>query len=237
MNLIFTLSAFIAGVLTFLAPCTLPLTPAYLGFISGMSADDLQDPKKAKSAKRKIFLNGVFFVLGFSVVFIIFGTLSGLLGTALASSRIWLTRIGGVFVITEKRLKIPAALQSKRGKSITSFILGGSFAIGWTPCVGPILGSILLLASTSVTALQGVLLLSIFSLGLAIPFLLLAAGMGFISKYIKHLTRYLHLVTIIGGIFLIFLGTLLVTNKFTLLISWGFRLFEFINYEGLLKFL
>lgn len=91
--------AFIAGILTFLAPCTLPLVPAYLGFISGVSAQDLQDPLKAKSAKRKIFLNGLLFILGFSAVFIILGTVAGLFGQIFFGYRVWLSRIGGIFVI------------------------------------------------------------------------------------------------------------------------------------------
>ena len=251
MDLSLIIPAFIAGILTFLAPCTLPLAPAYLGFISGTSAGDLKDPKKAPQAKRKIFINGIFFVTGFSVVFIALGTLAGLVGSALVPYRIWLTRIGGVFVIIfglymigllkisffniEKRMKIPSAL--KQGKLFTSFVLGSSFGLGWTPCVGPILGTILLLASTSATALQGGFLLFIFSLGLAIPFLLLALAVGVASKYIARFSKYLHFVEIIGGIFLIFIGILLVSNRFTLLISWGYRLFEFINYDALLNYL
>jgi len=91
--------AFIAGLITFLAPCTLPLVPAYLGFISGTAASDLKDPTKSKGVRRKVFLNGLFFMIGVTLVFVIFGTLAGLLGQALAPWRIWLTRIGGAFVI------------------------------------------------------------------------------------------------------------------------------------------
>jgi len=251
MELSFIIAAFIAGFLTFLAPCTLPLIPAYLGFISGVRPEDLQDPLLASAARKKIFLNGVLFILGFSAVFILFGTLAGFLGQSLVPFRIWLTRIGGAFVILfglymlgvfkikllqiDKRIKIPSWLTL--GKPSSSLIIGGAFAFGWTPCVGPILGSILLLASTSTTALQGAFLLSIFSLGLAIPFLLIAIAFSSATKYIQKLSKYLSVVSIIGGIFLIILGVLLMTNNFGLLIQYGYQLFDFINYERLLDYL
>lgn len=251
MDISLIISAFIAGILTFLAPCTLPLVPGYLGFISGTSLEDLKDPEKSKKARWKIFLNGLFFMIGFSAVFIFFGTLAGFLGQALVPYRLWLARIGGIFVIIFglfmlNILKIPFLMGEKqfktppifaRGKPVNSMILGSAFAFGWTPCVGPILGSILLLASTTTTALQGALMLSVFSLGLAIPFLLIAIGIGHASQYIGKISRYLNVISIIGGIFLIFLGVLLLTNKMILLISWGYWFFQFINYDRLLDYL
>jgi len=247
--------AFIAGLLTFLAPCTLPLVPAYLGFISGTSAADLQDPAKAGAARRRIFLNGLFFMIGVTFVFVVFGTLAGLLGQSLTPWRIWLTRIGGAFVIlfgffmlgvlkipfitnflsTDRRLTIPKSIN--RGNPLSSMALGGAFAFGWTPCVGPILGSILLLASTSATAFQGGFLLFVFSLGLAVPFLIIASGVGALSDKLGKFTKYLHWVEIVGGVFLILLGILLITNNFSLLISYGYQLFDFINYDRLLDYL
>ncbi len=243
--------AFIAGLLTFLAPCTLPLVPAYLGFISGVSLEDLKDPEKKKAARWKILLNGLAFVIGFSVIFIAFGTLAGFIGRGLVPYRIWLTRIGGVFVVifglfmmnaikipfltSEKQFKVPQIFQ--RGKTLNSFILGSAFALGWTPCVGPILGSILFLASTSATALQGAALLLIFSLGLAIPFLLIAVGIGSAGGYINKFSKYLNAISFIGGIFLILLGILLFTDNMNLLIIWGYKIFRFIEYERLLDYL
>lgn len=252
MDLSLIISAFIAGVLTFLAPCTLPLVPGYLGFISGSSLEDLKDPSKAKNARWKIFLNGLFFMAGFSAIFIIMGTLVGFVAASfLAPYRLWLGRIGGIFVIIfglfmlnvlkipflnqEKQFKAPAIF--KQGKPTNSFILGSAFAFGWTPCVGPILGSILLLASTSTSALQGGLLLTVFSAGLAIPFLLIAIGIGSASRHIQNITKYLNAVSVIGGIFLIFLGILLVTGNIGLLVSWGYQFFQFINYDRLLDYL
>lgn len=244
--------AFIAGILTFLAPCTLPLVPAYLGFISGASLEDLKDPEKSKKARWKIFLNGLFFMIGFSAVFVIMGTLVGFVGARfLVPYRLWLSRIGGVFVIIfglfmlnvlkipflmkEKQLKTPALF--KQGSPINSFILGSAFAFGWTPCVGPILGSILLLASTSTSALRGALMLAVFSAGLAIPFLLIALGISSASRYVQNISKYLNVVSVIGGVFLVFLGILLLTDNIGLLISYGYRIFQFINYDRLLDYL
>lgn len=244
----FVAAAFIAGLLTFLAPCTLPLVPAYLGFISGVSSKDLENPETARQARRKIFLNGIFFILGFSLVFIAFGTLAGVLGQGLVPYRIWLTRIGGILVIlfglfmlgafnisflqVDRRLKMPSFL--KVGKPSSSLAIGSAFAFGWTPCVGPILGSILLLASTEGSALTGALLLTVFSAGLAIPFLLVAFGFSHATQYINKISKYLKWTSIIGGVFLILLGILLLTNNFSLLIQYGFQIFGFLNYEALL---
>jgi len=243
--------AFIAGILTFLAPCTLPLVPGYLGFISGVSVEDLADPLKSKSARKKIFLNGLLFIVGFSFIFILLGSLFGLGGFALAQYRIWLSRIGGIFVIlfglfmigilrlpilnVEKHISGIKAL--KPGNPISSLIFGATFAFGWTPCVGPILGSILTLAAASATVGQGAFLLSVFSLGLAVPFLIIAAGIGSASNYISKLSKYLNVISIIGGLFLIFLGILLFTNKLSVWIAYFYQWFDFINYERLLDYL
>ncbi|MCH7590877.1 hypothetical protein IIB34_07560 [PVC group bacterium] len=123
------------------------------------------------------------------------------------------------------------------GKPSSSLVIGSAFAFGWTPCVGPILGSILLLASTSTTALQGALLLTVFSAGLAIPFLLVAIGFSHAAVYIERISKYLKWISVVGGVFLVILGLLLVTNNFGLLIQYGFELFGFIEYERLLDFL
>lgn len=251
LSFAFVISSFVAGLLTFLAPCTLPLVPGYLGFISGVSPDDLKNTEKAHAARKKMVLNGVFFILGFTLIFVIFGTLAGLIGQGLAVYRIWLTRIGGIFVIlfglfmlgvlklpalqSDKRIKIPSFLTI--GKPSSSLVIGGAFAFGWTPCVGPILGSILLLASTSTTAFQGGLLLLVFSLGLAVPFLLIAILYSKATQYIAKLSTYLKWVSVIGGVFLIVLGILLLIGRFGILLEYGFRLLEPLNYEGLLDLL
>lgn len=245
------ISAFVAGILMFLAPCTLPLVPAYLGFISGVSAEDLKDPAKAGNARRRIFLNGVMFILGFSLIFIVFGTLAGLVGQGLVPYRIWLTRIGGGLVIvfglfmlgilnlsflqSEKRIKLPSFL--KVGRPSSSLIMGGAFAFGWTPCVGPILGSILLLASVSSTALEGAMMLAVFSLGLAIPFILIALAFSKATAYIEKISKYLNIISKIGGAFLVILGILLITNNFGILIEVGYKFFNFFHYDAILNYL
>lgn len=249
----FIISAFVAGVLMFLAPCTLPIVPAYLGFISGVSLPKLAklEGKERTKAQRRIFLNGVAFVVGFTLVFVFFGTLAGLLGQALADVRIWMTRISGVLVIlfglfmlgvfkipflqVERRIRIPSFLTI--GSPATSLGIGGAFAFGWTPCIGPILASILFLASSSATALQGGFLLFVFSLGLAVPFLLVAGLTSYASTFIERGGKYLNLVSIIGGVFLIGLGVLLVSDNFGLTIQYGYKLLDFLNYDQLLDYL
>lgn len=245
------ISAFIAGMLTFLAPCTLPLVPGYLGFISGVSLEDLKDPNKTKKIRWKIFLNGLFFIIGFSAVFVLLGTLAGLGGQALFPYRNWLGRIGGVFVILFglfmlNILKIPFLLKDvkiktpvffERGKALNSLVLGSAFGLGWTPCVGPILGSILTLAATGGTIGKGALLLSVFSLGLAIPFLAIALGIGHASTYLNKISRFINIISLVGGLFLIFLGILLLTNKMDVWISYFYHFFNFINYDRLLDYL
>lgn len=251
MELSFIIPAFIAGVLTFLAPCTLPLVPGYLGFISGVSTNDLHDPSKLKTARKKIFLNGILYVIGFSIVFIILGSLFGLGGAALIKYRLWLSRIGGVFVILfglfmigilklpflniEKHVGSIKAL--KPGNPVSSLIFGAAFAFGWTPCVGPILGSILTLAASSATIGQGAFLLAVFSLGLAVPFLIIAASIGSASAYLAKMSKYLNVISVIGGVFLVFLGILLLTNNLGAWISYFYQIFDFINYESLLDYL
>jgi len=251
IGFIFIISTFFAGILTFLAPCTLPLVPAYLGFISGVDQDALKNPETARAARRKIFLNGLAFIVGFSLVFIAFGVLAGIAGQALAPYRVWMARIGGVLVIlfglfmlgffklpffqSDKRIPIPKWLTL--GRPSSSLFIGGTFALGWTPCVGPILGSVLLLSGTSATAVQGGFLLAVFSLGLAIPFLLIALLFSRATRYIDSISKYLKWVSIIGGIFLILLGALLVTDNFGLTIQYGYELLDFINYDRLLDFL
>lgn len=251
IGIAFFVSSFVAGLLTFLAPCTLPLVPAYLGFISGVDQGELQNPATARAARRKIFINGVAFIVGFSIVFIIFGTLAGFAGQALVPYRIWLARIGGALIVLFGlfmlgAFKIPLLSSDKRipifkwlqlGKPSSSLFVGGTFALGWTPCVGPILGSILLLAGTSATALQGGLLLATFSLGLAVPFIVIAFSFSRATAYISATSKYLRGVSVVGGVFLIFLGILLMTDNFGLTIQYGYELFEFIDYDRLLQHL
>lgn len=245
------LAAFIAGFLTFFAPCTAPIIPGYLAFISGVSDRELENAARAKSARRRIFLNGASFVVGFSVVFIILGTLVGLAGRALVPYRLWLTRIGGVFVIAFglfmlKALPIPFLSGPhvipipkifQRGKPENSFLLGATFALGWTPCVGPVLASVLFLASTTTTIVTGTWLLAVFALGLAIPFLATAALTSAAAHFLDQHSGFLHTISFLGGLLLLLIGILLLTNNFNGLVSLGYRLMPFLEYERLLDYL
>lgn len=249
------LPAFVAGLFTFLAPCTLPLVPGYLGFISGVSLSDWQDSTKAKQARRRIFLNGVLYVIGFSTVFVLLGSLVGLGGQSLIAYRSALARIGGIlvmlfglFMITGGRIPflqalsierhIPLVRSLKPGTPGSSFLFGATFALGWTPCLGPILGSILILAATSTMVGEGALLLAIFSLGMALPFLLIAAVAGRANTYITNLSSVLAVISFVGGVFLIFLGVLLFTNNFAFFTTWFYEVFSFLRLEErLLKYL
>lgn len=254
MDLSLIIPAFIAGILTFLAPCTLPLVPGYLGFISGVSVKDLDDPKKVPTIKRKVLKNGIFYVIGFSLVFIIMGSVFGLAGSFLAQNRVWLSRIGGVFVIffglylmhifnlpvfsfmnRERKFNVISKLTP--GDPLSSLIFGATFAFGWTPCVGPVLGSILLLASTSGTVFQGAFLLLVFSIGLGIPFIIMALALGHATGYIKKLSKYLNVISFVGGVFLVFLGILLVSDNLSIWVSYFYQLFDMLGYEAILDYL
>jgi cytochrome c-type biogenesis protein len=246
--------AFIAGLLTFIAPCTFPLIPGYLSFISGVPLSELKSGNQVKALRFKIFLNGFFYVFGFSLVFVILGSLFGLGGATLIKYRFWLSRLGGVFsiffglyILGISRFKIfdflnrehhlPLFKFIKPGSPQSSFLFGATFAFGWTPCVGPILGSILLLASSEATVLAGAILLGVFSLGLAVPFLVMASAIDYFAQRLAALAPLLKIVSILGGLLLIFLGFLLLTNKFAFWLSWAYRIFEFINYDRLLDYL
>jgi cytochrome c-type biogenesis protein len=231
-NLALIISSFIAGFFTFFAPCTLPLVPAFLGLISGVPREELQDPERLKLVRWKIFGNAVFYVLGFSLIFILFGIAFSFLGQIVGIT-IWLQRIGGVLVILfglfllgllrvgflsqEKKIHVPAFFQ--RPTKGNSFFVGVLFALGWSPCVGPILGSILLIASTQGQILQGVFLLSMFAAGLAVPFLITALLIGKAFQSFGRMHKVIRVINIIAGIFLIVLGVLLVSDQFTLVFS------------------
>jgi len=247
LSFTFAISAFIAGLLMFLAPCTLPLVPAYLAFISGVKQDEV---KNNKTARRKIRLNAISFVLGFSVIFISFGILAGFFGSFVGPYRVLLSQIGGAFIIIfglmmldiihfvplarDHKMKLPKFI--KPGEPKSAFLIGSIFALGWTPCVGPVLASILLLATTKATIFSGALLLALFSAGLAVPFIatamLYARAGNLIAKYSK-VSRF---VSIFGGILLIGIGLLLLSDNFGLTIQYGFRIMEFFGLGNFLEY-
>lgn len=256
INLI--IPAFIAGLLTFLAPCTLPLVPGFLAFISGVSAKDLDDPNKKAAAKKTILFNAFMYVLGFSIIFILLGSIFGGAGSLLGQHRLVLAKVGGVFVIffglylmnffnlpglrkiflfLYKEHHFNLASKLTPGKPSSSFIFGATFAFGWTPCVGPILGSLLVLATDSGTFLQGAFLLAVFSIGLAVPFMLLALGLGKAAQYISKISKYLSIISFIGGAFLVFLGYLILTNNLIVWVGTFYQWFNILHYDFILNYL
>jgi len=238
--------AFVAGVLMFLAPCTLPIVPGYLAFIAGVPLGQAG----SASARRRILINALAFVIGFSAVFILLGVFAASLGTVLGPWRLILGRVAGGIIILfgltmlgvfnipllsgERRLRLPRWLAL--GHPHSSLLVGVLFALGWSPCIGPILGTVLFLAGTSATALQGAVLLGVFSLGLAIPFLLCAWAIGQADRFVQRAGPLTRALSWAGGIILVLLGVLMLTGNMGLLVSWGFS-FLGGSYERLLDYL
>lgn len=217
--------AFIAGFLTFASPCIFPLIPAYISYITGISFDELKETGRS-DIQRKTLVHSLFFVLGFSAVFIALGASASFLGKIVLAYKVWLSRIGGLLVILfglyimgvfrigalEKERKI--GLKLRKGSRLGSFLLGVTFAAAWTPCVGPILGSILIYAGAQETMLEGIWLLGFYSMGIAIPFIISALLVNSLLSRISRLSKYLAVVNYICGILLVAIGVLLITGHF-----------------------
>lgn len=238
------LGSFLAGILMFLAPCTLPLVPGYLAFIGDASVVHLQSER----ARSKVLFNGAAYAFGFSLTFMLFGLAAGALGAFLGYYRQALVRVAGAFVVffglitagviktswlAKEGMPVPRAV--RRGHPLGSFFLGVSFASGWSPCVGPILGTVLTLAATEGSLLSGVWYLLIFSLGLAVPFLLLAAFLSTGTSLIRRATPFLNAISIIGGWALVIIGFLLLTNRMAYLTAWGSNLMPHL-YDWLMNY-
>lgn len=225
-----------AGILSFLSPCVLPIFPSYLSFITGLSFSELSGSVNNIRTRRAIILNALCFIFGFSLVFMSLGASFSLLGQLLFDYQQILRKVGGVLVILfglyiAGFLKFPFLtrtfqfeLKDRPAGYLGAFIVGVTFAAGWTPCVGPILGSILLYASTAKTAYTGIMMLGAYSLGLAIPFFLSAVALNRFLDYFDRYKRLIPVVSTVGGIFLVFVGGLLLTNYFTILSTYALRL-------------
>lgn len=217
------LIAFSAGLLSFLSPCVLPLIPSYITFITGLSLDDVQN------ARRSALIHGVLFVLGFTLIFLALGAGATLLGQSLIRHRDWISRIGGVVIIVfglyllgilnigfmsrERRFHVA---DKPVGYFGTVFV-GIAFGAGWTPCLGPILGSILVYTSSQADFARGMWLLLAYSMGLAVPFLLSAIAIDRFSAFFQRMKRQMVWVSRVSGIILVIIGVLMVTNYFTIL--------------------
>jgi cytochrome c-type biogenesis protein len=242
MESVSLLTALGAGFLSFVSPCVLPLIPAYISFVSGISVADLQNEAEKTGRLWQVFFNTFIFVLGFSTVFVMLGAGATFISRVLFTNRIWFDRTAGVLIVVlglhmtgifrlgfleyEKRIhprRNPLGL-------LGVYLIGAAFAFGWTPCIGPILGAILALAAREQSVGSGVMLLGAYSLGLGIPFLITGVALnGFMSFY-RSLRRHLRLIEIVGGIFLILVGILIFFNMFAILSGYLIKLFP-----GLIK--
>jgi cytochrome c-type biogenesis protein len=229
------LAAFVAGLISFLSPCVLPLVPGYVSLISGVGVEQLK--MKEGELFRKVMLNSAAFIVGFSIVFITLGAISTEVGQVLALYKSLLARIAGAVIIVFgihltgifqiKALLADTRLHSLKGNSSAwgAFVIGFAFAFGWTPCVGPILAVVLGFAATQDTVWKGIFLLAIYSAGLAVPFLLTSLGIERFLKFYNRFKFHMHALEVGSGILLIGLGILLVLGKFTLISGY----FSFLN--------
>jgi len=221
-------AAIVAGLLSFFSPCVVPLVPVYLAYMTGTAASDLEG-----SGRIKTLLHALFFVFGFALVFVLLGAAAGLLGRLIYPALPYVIRVGGLFLIIfglhmagvfsipwlnmEKRLE----LKRSGGESYwASILVGVVFAAGWTPCVGPVLAGILLLAADSQTVLVGAGLLAAYALGMGLPFLLAAGLIDAFRPLMARIGRHLRTISIIGGIFLIIMGALLLFGWFDRVVFW-----------------
>ena len=222
------IAAFIAGVISFLSPCVLPLVPGYVSLISGATVDELSQ-QEDRRLMRSVMLHSIMFILGFSIVFVILGAGATVVGQVVGRYRVLLTYIAGIVIIIfglhlTGIFKINALYADKRlhavkgGSSpLGAFVVGFAFAFGWTPCIGPILATILTFAAAEETVAKGMGLLAIYSLGLAVPFLLTSLGVDRFLKFYGRFRRHLHAVEVASGVLLIVIGALVLTRHFTVL--------------------
>ena len=219
------IAAFKAGLLSFLSPCVLPLIPSYVTFITGMGLEEVQ------KARRAALIHSLLFVLGFTLIFLALGATATTLGALLHAQRVWISRVGGLLVILfglymldvfnvslfsqERRVHIA----NKPVGYLGTLLVGIAFGAGWTPCIGPLLGTILTYAASSADLGRGLWLLLAYSLGLAVPFLLSAVAVERFLDFFARMKRQMNWITRTSGVLMIAVGLLMVTNYFTILAS------------------
>lgn len=223
--------AFLAGVFSFLSPCVFPLVPSYVSFITGISFEDLKEGVDRKKIRHLTITNSLAFISGFSLVFIALGASSSAVGRFFFEYQEWIRIIGGVVVIffglfVSGVIKLDFLTRERKfhvsGKPagyVGSFFVGLTFAAAWTPCIGPILGTILLYASSKGSAVYGFKLLSVYSLGLAVPFFLSSLMFNSFLTYSNRIRKYMRGIMIASGLLLIVFGVLLLTNNVRMLSS------------------
>jgi cytochrome c-type biogenesis protein len=218
------IGAFIAGLLSFLSPCVFPLIPSYITYITGLSFADLQAEHPSNKIRRQIIIHSLLFIAGFTCVFVLLGASATFVGGFLQEHMKIIRRVGGVliilfgihltglvpiqFLLGEKRVTI----HSKPAGYVGSFLIGVAFSAGWTPCIGPILASILMVAATEATVYHGIILLLAYSMGLAIPFFLAALAMHQFLIVFNRFKKYIRLFEIITGLFLVLVGIMVYGN-------------------------
>ena len=220
--------AFTAGVLSFLSPCVLPLVPSYLSFVTGMSLEDMQEGIE----RRRLLVHSALFVTGFTLIFVLLGAGASFIGSFLLVNSDWIARVGGVIIIlfglhlmgvfqlmpllSEKRVH----LADKPAGYAGTLMVGVAFGAGWTPCIGPVLGAIMTMAASQEHLATGMLLLFVYSMGLAVPFMLAALALERFLRVFTRFRRFLPAIQKFAGALLIALGLLLVTGSFVLLAAW-----------------
>lgn len=232
MHPVSLLIAFIAGVLSFIAPCALPLVPSYISYITGLTFRELTGEEKRGRIRLITIKHSLLFIAGFFTVFILLGATASFLGRKLRDYQNTFRIGGGVIIIffgfyTMGLLKLKFlsrerkfAFTKKPAGLFGSFLVGSAFAFGWTACVGPILSTVLFYAGTMATVGQGIWLLTAYSIGLALPFFISSLAVNSFLSYFKKIKKYMPLIEIISGIFLIIVGLLILTNYFVILSSY-----------------
>lgn len=220
--------SFLAGLTSFFAPCVTVLVPAFLSHMAGVSLSDLE--KGGRSRQKTIFLNTIFFILGFTIIFVLLGASIGFLSTLVRDFQVWIGRIGGMVIIylglaSLKLVPSPfstlhTGLPVARASGyLSSVLVGSAFAIGWTPCVGPVLAAILVLAGTTASLASGITLLLVYSLGLMLPFLIVGLFTARSAQFLSTHPKLINTLNYIGGIILIILGILVFTGSFAQLVA------------------
>lgn len=224
--------AFLAGLLSFVSPCVLPLVPSFVTYITGLTFEDITSDRDRARIRKITISNSLAFIAGFTTIFILFGASATFLGQVFLQYQDIIQKIGAVLIILfglyimgvlklnfltkEKKFHI----ENKPSGYFGSYIVGMAFAAGWTPCVGPILGTILLYASTTGSIGKGIGLLAVYSLGLGLPLFISALAINTFISTFKVIARYMRWITIISGIFLILIGVMIFTNSFTIITTW-----------------